>query len=33
MFSELTFKIIIRAAGAVVGIWVLMALAIIALGG
>jgi len=32
MFSELTFKIMIKAAGAVVGIWVLMVLAIIVLG-
>jgi|GEM_PF-4333342 hypothetical protein len=33
MFSELTFKIMLKAAGAVVAIWVLLSLVIIALGG
>jgi len=33
MFSELTFKIIIKAAGVVAGIWIVMVLAITALGG
>jgi hypothetical protein len=33
MFSELTFKIMLKAAGAAVAIWVLLSLAIIALGG
>jgi hypothetical protein len=33
MFSELNFKIMIKAAGAVAGIWIVMVLAITALGG
>lgn len=33
MFSELNFKIMVKAAGAAFGIWVVMVLAIIALGG
>lgn len=33
MFRELTFKIMLKAAGAVFGIWILLSLAIIALGG
>jgi len=33
MFRELTFKIMLKAAGAAVGIWIVLSLAIIALGG
>jgi len=33
MFSELTFKIMIKAAGVVGIVWIIMVLAIIAIGG